>query len=323
MITTFTCKKRNSSKVWDIRELAYNVKWETTTNFAAGTLTFNLLEVQEGFVIRNGDVICLKWNKKKIFYGYVFKYEYSSDETFSVTAYDALRYFKNQDSLVMPISTVSQRFEKVAKMAGVKFKTVATSSEKLKAEVCDNKSYFDMLSGAIAKTKRATNKHFYLYANYNVVELRKFPYKQLKLVIGDKSLMESFNLSRSIENTANVVRIIKDSKKKKGRSSATAQSSPSSIKKLGRLTYIEKAKEKANPAQIKARAKQLLKQKSKEENTLKVTAVGHTDLVAGNACIIKSQSLKEVGLGTKSLLITKSTHHFNDRDYTVDLELNV
>ncbi|WP_252898274.1 XkdQ/YqbQ family protein [Apilactobacillus ozensis] len=86
---------------------------------------------------------------------------------------------------------------------------------------------------------------------------------------------------------------------------------------------MKKLKRKQIRHRLKLGPSNYSSKKSKEENTLKVTAVGHTDLVAGNACIIKSQSLKEVGLGTKSLLITKSTHHFNDRDYTVDLELNV
>ncbi|MCL0330618.1 XkdQ/YqbQ family protein [Apilactobacillus xinyiensis] len=370
MITRFTCRTRTSNTIWDIRELANNIKWTLDMNFSAGSLTFDLLEVQEGFVIKNGDVISLYWDKKKIFYGYVFKVSYTSDEKFSVTAYDALRYFKNQDSLVMPISTVSQRFEKVAKMANVKYKTLSSASYKLPAEVFDNKSYFDMVSGGIQKTKRATEKHFFLFANFNVVELRKYPYKQLKLSIGDKSMMESFTLERSIENMANVVRVVREDKKKKGRTSSTADGTKSSLKesghktvkrsnrkskvkkkskatrsatndpkntsfsaqeavskksieRVGKLVFIEKAKDKANPSQMKERAKKLLKQKNKQETSLKVTAIGNTDLVVGNSVIIKAKSLNEVGIGTKQYLINKATHYFDDYDYHVDLELRI
>jgi len=342
-VTTFTAKDPDTGVVWDLRDIVSDIKWVTSTDYAAGELTFKTVEVDEDYTPKNGSVVSFKWDKQPVFKGRIFKTSYSDDETFSVTAYDSLRYFKNQDSLVWPVSTLTQRFTKVAKLAGVKYKVVSKSTHKLKAEVADSKSYFDMLKSSISAVKSATDHQYYLFDNYGVVELRRMPHKALKTIIGDKSEMTGFTYERSIEDTANVIRVIRSDKKKKQSTSSTAkakakketeaekvkntkitavQVSGGSVARWGKLQYIEKAKDKANKAQMKQRAKELLKSKNKQKYTLTLKAIGNLDLVAGNSVYEKVKSLKQVGLGTKQLLITKATHNF-DLAYTVDLETKV
>ncbi|MQM78806.1 XkdQ/YqbQ family protein [Lentilactobacillus buchneri] len=345
-ITTFASRTPGSKTLWDLREIVTDVKWVTDMNYSAGTLTFKLVEVDEGYTPHNGDDIWFRWNGKKIFKGKVFNVKYSDDEVFDVTAYDSLRYFKNQDSLVFPASTLSQRFTTVAKLAGVKHKATKTAY-KIPAEVCDSKSYFDMLKTSITRVRRATGNHYFLADNWGVSELRKYPYKKCNFILGDKSLLTGFSFEKSIDDAANVVRIIKENKKKKSRETSTAKTKGKKTKTTksttndpkntsytkttvagdsvaiwGKLQYIEKAKDNANAAQMKQRAKDLLKAKNKQTYSLTLKALGNTDLVAGNSVPVQIKSLRQIGFGNKYALIKKATHNFTV-DYNVELEMRV
>ncbi|WP_203638880.1 XkdQ/YqbQ family protein [Levilactobacillus wangkuiensis] len=346
-VTFFQSQTPGSKTKWDLREiLKTDIKWTTDIDFSAGQLTFGLVEVDEGYTPKNGDVIWFNWDHDHVFKGKVFKVDYDESEVFSVTAYDSLRYFKNQDSLIWPVSTISQRFTKVAKLAGVKHKVVDKSTHKLVAEVADSKSYFDMLKASFKSTRLATGHRYFLHDNYGTVELRRSPYKKLKNIIGDRSQLTGFSLSKSIDEAANVVRVVRTDKKKKQKSSSTAKAKKqtaaqkkaadvantrlktvtaagNSVDRWGKLQIVEKAKDKANAAQMKQKAKDILKSKNKQTYTLKLTTLATLSMVPGNEALVKVKSLKDIGLGSKYLLITKATHTFGTTSHTAELEMKV
>lgn len=342
-VTFFQSQTPGTTKIWDLRQIVQpDIKWTTDIDFAAGQLEFKLLEVDEGYTPKNGDNIWFRWDHKKVFKGKIFKFDYDESEVFSVTAYDSLRYFKNQDSLIWPTSTISQRFTKVAKMAGVKHKVVDKSTHKLTPEVCDSKSYFDMLKDSFKATQRATGHKYFLYDHYGVVELRRSPNKKVKRYMGDKSYATKFTYTRSIDDVANVVRVVRTDKKKKQSTSATAKTkaakqtkaseakdtklkivtkSGDSVERWGKLQVVEKAKDKANTAQMKKKAADILKSKNKQAHTLKLSVLGTLDMIPGNYYPIKIKSLKDIGVGTKYLMITKATHTFGSRSDQTELEM--
>ncbi|RHW49725.1 late control protein D [Bombilactobacillus bombi] len=337
-ITKFEIHSRDGTTGWDISRCSNNIKWTTDLNFTAGTFTFDVINNANDFYPQNGQVVEFAWNDQQVFYGYIFKVSYMQDKKFSITAYDKMRYLKNQDSLVWPISNISERFDTVCKRAEITHNVVNSSDYKLPAEVADSKSYFDMLKSAIDKTQKATQQMFYVYANYDTVELRKAPFQQLDIIIGDQSLLTGFSFEKNIDNASNVVRIVKEDKQSSQQVSATASensggdpnntsfsyvdSAGSSVSQWGKLQMIEKAKDKANEAQMKQRADELLQQKNREEYDLKLDTLGHLNLVAGNAINIKIQSLTDVGFKINNAAILKATHNFSI-DYTCELEMKV
>lgn len=339
MITKFTIGRRHSGDTWDVSNLVSNIKWVTDLNFAAGTFTFDLLFDDE-FYPQSGDVVEFQWDEKKIFYGYIFKTSFKNDKKFSITAYDKLRYLKNQDSLVWPISTISQRFDTVCKMAEISHKVVNGSDYKLPAEVADSKTYFDMLKSSIDKTQKATNQMYYVFANYDVVELRKAPYNSLNIIVGDQSLLTGFSFEKSIDEAANSVRIVKKNQAESQQTSSTSTDEESSgddpnktsfnytdssninVRDWGKLQIVENAKDKANDAQMKQRADELLKEKNRETYTLSLTCLGDTSLIAGNAVNIQISDLSKAGFWINNTAIMKATHNFSS-DYTCDLEMKV
>lgn len=144
-----------------------------------------------------------------MFYGYVFKYGFDKDHNITVKCYAPSRYLKNEDSIVFKTGTLSERFRDVCKRAGIKAKVVAGASHKCKAEVDDGKTYFDMIKSAMSATTKATHKHYLIYDNYDTVELRKFPYKKLDIIVGDASGLTDYDYSVDIDNTYNVVKVVK------------------------------------------------------------------------------------------------------------------
>lgn len=320
MITKFIIKRRTTSAAWDVSKLVTNVKWTNDMNFSAGELDFNLLEVGDGFAPHNGDIVLFEWDNRPIFKGYIFKHELKAGKSYDITAFDALRYFKNNDSMVFPVTTLGQRFNTICKYLKLDHKVVKAPSYKLKAEVDDNKSYFSMLQSGIYTTYKHTGEHYFLKDNYGVIELRRYPYKTLNTIIGDGSLLNDYTLTRSIDQTANVVKVVSSSTKKGKKKTATEQATGDSVKNWGKLVHIEQAAKKMNAAQMKQLAQQTLKRLNRETTQLKISAVGDVDLQAGNSVIVAVNDLNDVGIKPKRYLIRKAVHTFGT-NYSVDIEM--
>ena len=200
------------------------------------------------------------------------------------------------------------------------------------AEVCDGKTYFDMLKSAITKTKTATKHMYYVYCNYDTVELRRAPYKKLKIIIGSKSAMTGFSYAVDINNTANVVKVIqKDTKKSKSKSATAKQDDPmrtsfkstsakgKSTEQWGKLQVTVNKKNKANHAQMVKQAKDELRKRNRANKTLTIDCIGNVDLVAGNAVTIK---INDINKTLKNCPILKAEHNFGT-DYTCHLTMKV
>lgn len=339
-------RKNPKGTGYDLKNNVTNIKWVTDLNFSAGELTFDLYEGDNRTLVipYTGDIITFRWDKHKIFYGYVWKYSVKKDKVISVTCYDKMRYLKNQDSIVFKTNTVADRFNEVCSRAGISHTVKNAPSHKVAAEICDGKSYFDMLKSAINKTYLSTNHMYFIATNYDKVELRRAPYKKLKIIVDSRTVISDFNYSVDIENTANVVRIVqKDSKKSQSKSAtargkgkrkakkATEKETPEntsfsfadaigrSPQQWGKLQITQNKKEKANHAQMVAQAKALLKQKNLANKELSITTKGNVDLRAGNAVTVY---LKDMKKKFNNCPILKATHNF-DTDYTVNLEMKV
>ncbi|GAA3626325.1 hypothetical protein GCM10022297_01060 [Lactobacillus hamsteri] len=333
---------RNSTKNpkgtgYDLKNNVKNIVWTTDMNLSAGELTFDLIEPLDQLVIPyTGDIITFRWNKEKVFYGYVFKYEFTGDRTISVTCYDKLRYLKNEDSIVFKTNTVADRFNEVCKRAGLSHSVKNAPTHKVAAEICDGKTYFDMLKTAINKTYQSTDHMYFVAANYDKVELRRAPYKKLKIVVDTRTVVTDFTYSVDIENTANVVKVVQKDKKKSQTSSATAKGNsdketPSntsfsstsaqgkSVEQWGKLQIVKPKKSKATQAQMMAQAKSVLKQKNVANKKLSITTKGDLSLVAGNAVTVY---LKDMKKKLSDCPILKATHEFGT-DYMVKLEMKV
>lgn len=213
---------RDNKTGYDLSNNVNNIKWTTDLNYSAGELTFDLYFDESPKKPALGGIIKYWYNGKKVFYGYVFDVKMSADRSVSVTAYDKLYYLKSQDSIVWPTMTLGSRFNEVCKRAGVTHKIVNKPTHKVKAEICEGKTYFDMIKSAVNKTKSSTGSYYFVAANWSTVELRKAPYRKLNLILGDKSGVTSGSLQESITDAYNSVKVY--TKHTKGKKTSTAKS---------------------------------------------------------------------------------------------------
>ena len=211
---------RDGKSGYDLSKNANNIKWTTDLNYSAGELTFDLVFDQMPKKPALGGIIKLWYNGHRVFYGYVFDVKIQTDRTVSVIAYDQLYYLKSQDAIVWPTMTLAARFTQVCKRAGISHKVAVKNTHKVKAEISDGKTYFEMLKSAVDKTFSSTGHYYFLAANWDTVELRRAPYKQLSLIVGDKSGLLSGSLEESITNAYNVVKVY--TKHVKGKRTSTA-----------------------------------------------------------------------------------------------------
>ncbi|WP_127849727.1 XkdQ/YqbQ family protein [Lacticaseibacillus hulanensis] len=323
--TQFIVGHRGSTDRWDVRDLATNVKLDTDDDFAAGTLTFDLLEVNEGFGPSNGDEVRFGWDNGKTFFGYIFKAGYTSDEVFSITAYDPMRYLKNQDTRVWPIGTLSQRFVTACQSVGIKYKVVTASKYKLPSKLSDGVSFFDMLQEDIEATQTGTGARFILRCNYDTVELVQTPTKALQYLVGDGTGITSWEYDRDIDDAYNVVKVVKTKQDKNGSATATAitsaSASGSTISRWGKLQKVEKVTDDdTNLAQMKTKAAHLLRASNVEAKTMKLTVLGSMDYQLGVAFMLQVKSLVEMGL-KPVCTVRKCTQNFDPTNWTTDLEV--
>lgn len=319
---------------YDIKDIVEQVKWTTDLNFSASQLDVTLVQNPKPLWPNLGGVIQFYWDKKKVFYGRIFKDDIDGKNKVTVKAYGLSRYLKNEDSIVWPTGTIADRFTVVCKRAEINYKVVNKPSHKVKAEVSDSKTYFDMVKSAVDSTFDATNHMYFIFDHFNTVELRRAPYKKLDLIVGSKSGMTDYKYSKDIENAANVVRIQDKSSSKSQTTSATATTSSGddpkttkfsfvtakggSTKNWGKLQVVENKKDKANQAQMRAQAQSLLKSKNQANKTLTIDCMGNLDLVAGNAVNV---NVTDTGLKINDCPITKAVHTFSGAEYTCSLTM--
>ncbi len=301
-----------------INLLGDSIDWTTDIKFNPGELNFTL-KYDGQLVPKFGDAIAFAWDGINVFFGYVFKIGYTRDGDFAVTAYDKMRYLKNQDTIVWGVSTASERFEHCVKAMGIgsAYKVLDRANIKLPARLDDGKTYFDMIQTAIEDEHRQSGNRYFVRGNWDKVEFLWTGRTYSGLVIGNKSLAQSWNYEASIDEAANVIKVIK---KKDEKIKQTATATGDTVKTWGRLQRIENADEKDNAVQMQSKANKLLKQFNKPTKTLQVPAIGNLEIRAGTNFVLDIAALKAVGIGRSQVTAEKVTHHFG-QDWSMDIEV--
>ncbi len=320
---------------WDITNILVenSLKLETDTDFSAGVLSYDLVEVDEGYVPNNGDTVQLTWNDKIEFYGFVFKVGYDSDERFHVTAYDQKKYLKSEDSIVWPSGTLTQRFNKICTLAGLPHKVVDGASYKLPVKLSDGDTYFKMIQEDAESTRLATGETYFLDCEKDVIVLNKVGYKRLDFMVTERSYLVSWEFNRDVEEMYNAVKVVKSSEKAKMSEHATEEqkimttalasetaSSSGSISKFGRLQKVEKVNnDDMNSAQMRVKAKQLLADLSKEQRELKIVCIGSSEFRIGVEFVFDVLSLRQLGYGNLICKIKSCKQNFSSNEWLTEM----
>nr|DAW50961.1 MAG TPA: 43 kDa tail protein [Caudoviricetes sp.] len=305
---------QSGSKVYQ-PELEGEITWSLERTGAAGKLEFNAID--DGTLkLKYGSPVRFKYFGKNVFWGYIFTIKPNGD-TFSVTAYDQLRYFKNKDVMIYKKKTYSQLLKQIAKKYSLSCGTIVNTKYAIPKRI-EEGTLFDILGNAADLTKKETGKTYILYDNFGKLNLRKLSGMRLNLLI-DKSTAQSFEYEGTIDGeTYNRIKLYTDSTKT-GVRKVYIRNNTSKQNQWGILQYTEKASH-TNKDKIKKETKTLMKKYARPEKKLSVSGcLGDVRVRPGCSLMVQIDAgMEKVN---SYMYVEKATHKWSDDSYMMDLTL--
>ncbi|MEY8370117.1 hypothetical protein AAK938_01260 [Aerococcaceae bacterium 50-4] len=319
LTTSMTTRKQ-----YDISNLCSPPNWTTSLKSQPGKLEFEMLESDQ-VAIKSGDEIMIKVNDVNIFKGRVFTETLRGKNDFltKVIAYDQTRYLQNEDTLIFNANTLVDRFKKICQTQGIPHKVLDSVAYKCAAVLENKHTYYSMLESAIEETATLGGQRFAFWDNFGTMELFNLNRGITNLVIGDKSLMTDFTLTKTIDDSANAVKILREDKEK-GKREIYSATNAKNIEKWGKLQVVETISDAdLNASQLKARANELLRKKNVEIISADIDAIGDLSIRAGKSFTWRNSKTTEYGVGHDTLVLVTRCVHTISQTPTMSLEVEV
>lgn len=324
-----------NKKVYEISELVKSAEWSDTLNDGCSKFTFSYLA--NGLNIDNGSIVRFKYDGANIFYGVVFKHEHAKNKVVTITAYDLLRYCKAKDTVVIKGDTVTTLARKMCNYFGIPVGTLANTGYVLPTDAQSDKTWLDIMYGAIGDTLRTTGRWYALRDEFGLICLRDLTSLETNLILGDGSACYDYSYSKSIDDDFyNEIKLAVDNEVTGKRDVYIAKDS-GSINKYGLLQYYDVmsfnststgsgSQSSANKAANEAKKKSLAIQMSNallslyngETESFSMSCIGNTAIRAGSSF---HAYLSEIGIN-KRLIVKTATHTFLP-NYTMTLEVKI
>ncbi|MBQ7232816.1 MAG: hydrolase [Bacillales bacterium] len=291
------------------------VTWYTERKGVPGKLTFKLLD-DGNLSISEGNAVRMKWDKKNVFFGFIFIIKRDKDRTVNVTAYDQMRYLKNKDTYVFKNKTASAIISMIAADFGLSIGGITGTGYTIKSLIQDNKTLFDMIYSALDLTLDHTGKMYVLYDDFGKITLKNIEAMKTNIVMTNETA-ENFDYQTSIDGeTYNKVKLIYENEKTGKRDVFIAQSG-ANIDAWGVLQYFDTIEGKENG---KSKANALLGLYNSPVRTLSLKGcLGDVQARAGASIVVDlkfaDQKLRNY------LVIEKAKHTFSNNHHSMDLTL--
>lgn len=327
----------SSGKVMDIGTICEQLQLNWVLEGNAGYMETSYIPKQTVDLVE-GDVVALQVNGRKVFYGWVFRKEVSSDKTTKVKIYDIKRYLAYKDVDVTGNETIDQFFTRICTVMKIKHRVVHTSSFILPSKIHDGETYNNMMQYAIDQTFIGTDgeQRFCIRANDDTLELVDCLQQTTDVVIGDKILLTSYDYSTDIENTYTTFKIQREisseEQKKKNISKADeillrktiTEKNQENVNKWGDLQYYEKKDSKYTDVQLDEYMKHVMNAYGKQTKSLKLSCLGNFDCIPGNMIILNISDLQtEKVANMVYALITDATHTIKHNIHTMELTVEI
>ena len=202
--------------IYDLSNITKSISTSKPLDSSAGKCSFSIDTNKNKIKIPMGSTVSLtvteNGKKKGKFFGYVFTCEPNGDSV-SITAYDQLRYLKNNESYVLTGTTMEKLIRRIGTDFQLRLGTIEGVGYILPERIEDNKSLGDIIQRAIDFTLQGTQKQFIIRDEFGYLCCRDVKNLVTNLVIGDVSLLKSYDYKESIDsNVYNSVKLYKDNK---------------------------------------------------------------------------------------------------------------
>lgn len=280
-------------------------------------LTFNV--VKDSIIkYPEGSPVSMRFNGAKAFHGYVFTKSRSDSTIIKTTAYDQMRYLKNQDTLSYTNKTYSELLRMIAKDYGLKTGTIEDTKYKI-AHRIEECTLMDMLQNASDETVLNTGKLFVLYDDFGKLCLQNIENMKLPIVV-DEETAQGYDYTSTIdENVYNKIKIAVDNDET-GEREVYVRNDEKMQSQWGQLQYYKKLDGVANAGAIQEKAKVLLDYYNRKNRRLKVKGVVGDIRVRGGSSVVVMLNLGNIRL-QNYMCVDYVKHTFSPGNYTMDLTL--
>lgn len=268
-----------------------------------------------------GSAVRMKENGNEIFFGFVFKQQREKGPLITVTAWDQLRYLKNEDTIVYEAQTADQLIRRIAAGYSLNVGVLENTNYVIESRVEEDTSLFEMIQNALDLTLTNTGEMFVLYDDFGKLALKHLSSmavgSQGAYLMIDEETGENFEYISSIDdNTYNKVKLTYDNEETGLREVYIAQDS-GNINKWGVLQYFDTLKKGENG---QAKADALLKLYNKKTRSLKLTNILGDNRVRAGSMVVVNLDLGDIKV--KNFMLVESCKHiYKENEHWMDLTL--
>lgn len=290
------------------------LEWERTGS--AGKLTFTVVKTGTADIgFQEGDQVCLYYDDKMVFVGYVFTKKRDREHHIEVTCYDQIRYLKNKYTYVFENKTATQIIQSLCADFGLKTGVMDNTAYVIPAIAEENKAALDIILDVLEETLVNTGNMFVLYDDCGKLQVKDCA-NMVSNVLITENTAENFDYTSSIDSeTYNSIILYYKGKDEKIQ--LFTASNKDSINKWGLLRYFEEVK---NPTIGQNKANSLLKLYDKKTRELKVTGAFGDISIRGGTLIPVRLNLGDI-ITNNFMIVEKVTHTFSNDYHTMDLTL--
>lgn len=319
-------QNNENGNIYEVSNIVSDIKTSKSINNSAGKCNFTLdfsnkkLEIPLGSIVRFSVI----QNNKKYgkFFGYIFEKEFNEKNKLSVTAYDQLRYLKNNETFILTNKTLKDVINIIGNQYQLRLGEVEGNEYILPQRIEDNKSLGDIIQRAIDFTLQGTKKKYIIRDEFGYLCCRDVSKLVTDLIIGNVSLLNTYNYKESIDNEVyNCIKLYKDNEKTGKRETYITLDS-NNIKKWGKLQKYESVNENMNEYQIKEKADQLLYLYNRINKTISLKCQGVLKLEVGNGIFLEIIDIPGVKFNHNAL-ITKIEDEFKNGNHNMELEVMI
>ena len=268
-----------------------------------------------------GSAVRMKENGDEIFFVFLFKQQREKGPLITVTAWDQLRYLKNEDTIVYEAQTADQLIRRIAAGYSLNVGVLENTNYVIESRVEEDTSLFEMIQNALDLTLTNTGEMFVLYDDFGKLALKHLSSmavgSQGAYLMIDEETGENFEYISSIDdNTYNKVKLTYDNEETGLREVYIAQDS-GNINKWGVLQYFDTLKKGENG---QAKADALLKLYNKKTRSLKLTNILGDNRVRAGSMVVVNLDLGDIKV--KNFMLVESCKHiYKENEHWMDLTL--
>ncbi len=298
--------KTSEGVTQDLGNAIIKAVWSGKREGAPRKLLFNTFP-SKTLIIENGQPITFYSGENPLFAGYIFKNKSDDNASYALTVYDQIIYMiKNKEVYLFSDKKASDVLVTIGQDFGLNVSdNLLDTQYVIKTIIQENKKLYDILQYALDETFEQTGLKYYIRDNIGELELVD---TFIEINIPDNYII-SVPVEKSIEDTATRVRTVVRNKDVR---TSVIDNNTELQSRWGILQLYEVLDKDINFAQQVERTKEILIEKSVEQETVKLECIGIENAISGNSVNIN---------GVGKFFIEADVHTFSGDVHTMKLTL--